>query len=686
MNNNYSTPIMPPSHSVAAYAQSTNATYTDKQPKKKGKLSEVISFFLKNQTYSLFSIILLSFFTPVLTNMAGTRDNHPALQDFIKVVCYITGFSASIYGVVAENDKKLIIQRVREDAKTNTDFAIEKILLRRAGTERLGYAFSLMEGGNSAPERMLGNSPFTWHEKALPPSRDNAGDPGYSLMPMNQTADRPAPAAKAAISGNYTAPNQGGEIDNSGKSEKEILKDKIDTIYRYLTDLSDKQYLSYLVFGRQGDNKSTMMQYAQYQMLKRDPGAIFMVHDRKFYASGNEDSKFPSVWSGIPVYDSVRTLAGTSVPFSHLLSEDIPDLLTWLKPIEELYNYRNSNQPKEGDPLYDKAHKRIRPVIVVMEDMTTTLEDYKIKCGSTNKAAYDKAVNLLSRLATLMRSSKIYAWFVTHDCTTSATDIPQRILEQLHPIIGSSFAGNRKQLTLVKEEPIEEGLQLALASGSQKVKGFATAFAKAPYIPPAPLKSTFDMVDSETVVNSHYGAVKGFVVMDYHKRAIAKLGLKEADLGTISMADVVVSSTVSPSKPSSSTRAPKSAAIPVVPVESTAFDDPDFDPTDMLSAPDKSNSDESDYPDWSAEANSGSEEVEKAAIAAKIINLRRWYKSYGKKAPTTDEVKDQIAFDFNISEDMAGSKLPELMPWLLCNEKRFGTELLDDPTYKDEVE
>lgn len=470
----------------------------------------IVKYALANKTYSLFITCALLFSTPILTNMAGLRQNAPALQDLIKTICYPAMMLAGGLGYARESSKSTQRDRYEQDVMRNVTHMITRRQLANKAEKQIRGTLSVSQSDDFE----IGALPFAFQKRNLNPTIQRP-----VIRPSSAAASVPVTNTPA-----YSNPEQ--------QPEDSDLTSDVNRSYDFIHEIgTGKTHNNLLIFGQTGDQKSVTMNYALARWVAADPGLVTMVLDRKFYGS-ETDPKYKPVWSGLPVYEEADIFSKASYPFNSVFGKMYPDLDEWLSPVINLFNTRSEKGSKENDPLYDQIKNRHRPVLIILDDGTTLLDDHKAK---NSQKKHDELLLQLTDLMTLGRTKNIFFWFVTHSTTATATGLPVTLLSQLNPIVGATIANNPSSIKDAKVKPNPEGIKLAAASLSAPLRGFATAWENYPYLPPAPLpKGTRSLLDPEFIVSSHHFAPTGFDIQDYQKSALRTIKFPVSKLGKIS--------------------------------------------------------------------------------------------------------------------------------------------------------
>jgi hypothetical protein len=572
--------------------------------------SSIYMYVLKNKTYSLFLGAFILFTAPLLTNMAGARDNAPFFQDLLKAVCYPAVCVIGAAGYAMERSKKTQAERYNEDVQANIDHLVNKKIQRAKATERINHAFDIEDGMLASPLSMANNNIRTWN--TVP--QQLQAQPGYQQSPQASAQTSAVATQKTPNPVYYSNPVQTDATGNKVDPSKPQLSET-DRIYDFIHEIGkEKLHNNLLVFGQNGDQKSTAMGYALKRWTDAEPGLVTMVIDRKFNGS-SVDPTFKPLWDGLPVYKDGTVFNGAKFPFNSVYATMYPDIAPWIKIAKTLFNVRSSDNADKNDPLYDKTTKKHRPVLFILDDATTLLARNE---KDKSQKAHETLLLDLEDLMTMGRDKQLYFWFITHTTTATGTGLTVPTIAQLSPIVGSTYCKSPDAMKNLKIGVEQSGVDLAAASSTQRAKGFATAWKNFPYIPPAPIKGTREMLVAEKIVCSHTNAPHGFDVQDYQKAVLKKIGFPVKELGKLSMAEFLAMKEV----PAPSVEPPAPTPVPAPQTSQP------LDAEDSLDAMETFI-------------------IEEIHHDTNLQTLRDWWDAHTSRIPTDDELfrAIQIVFD-----------------------------------------
>ena len=452
-----------------------------------------------------FSIAIASFTIPLLSNPIIKEDD-PDLQRNIKIACYSTMIAASLVGYANEKSIKTLETRRYQDMNLNASYAINR------------HAIKLKFGRDYQVEVIKS-------DLATLQTAETAGAYGLPFYPQSL-----APIAMSRF-----APQQqqtDGNPVNMGNLDPNVFQlpsidsneevNSVNDAYDYISDKSKRNYRGLLVYGDTGDNKTTMLHYVMNRWLKREPDSVFYICDRKFFSE--DDPLWRGNWCGLPVYTDEKLITKPNVPHPSVYAKFQPDLEAWLAPVYEILENRTGEKKATAtseQKLINTATGKVRPIVVLIDDATMIISGYaKDKATRVNR--------LIDELTTLGRSADISVFFISHANTASVTGLSTTTLTMLAPVVGTSFVGDSNTMQWSKRPISPLGIQKCLENKSGKKRYFATAWNDNPYIPPAPYSSNgmLDCLIPELTKLWHQTCPEGFLVQDYHTKAIQSLGYK----------------------------------------------------------------------------------------------------------------------------------------------------------------
>jgi hypothetical protein len=450
----------------------------------------------------------LAFSIPLITNPILKEDNEE-LQRNIKLLTYSAMTIAALVGYANENAVKTLEQRRFDDMKTNRDY----ILKRHSNKLNAGQEFDLLTMRADLKKletaQSIGAYGLPYYPEAL------AG------IAMQQFA--PAPESQSSDSVNMG--NLSANMFHLPSLTESQAKEDVNAAYDYISDKTKRNYRGLLIYGKTGDNKTTMTHYALYRWLLREPDTIPYICDRKYFSDDDKPLWRPN-WLGCPVYTDLNAITKPGVPNPSVYAQFYPDLMEWLQPVYKLLEVRTGEKKKtatDEEKLINPITGKQRPVVVIIDDATLIIEGIKKK----NKTLADRILFMIDELATLGRSADISIVFVSHANTSSGCGLSSETLRCLSPLVGTSFVSDSTALQWSKDEIRTEGIQMCQQNSTGKVRYFATAWQDNPYIPPAPYtqeRGMLDCVIPELTKLWHQTCPDGYLVQEYHTQAIQYLG------------------------------------------------------------------------------------------------------------------------------------------------------------------
>lgn len=458
-----------------------------------------------------FTIAIAGFMLPIVTNPLLKEDNEE-LQRAIKLFSYSSMLLAALVGWKNESDNRTIEQRRYDDMDLNKEYALNRLNKQHEFARSHMMATAAHDLKSLERAQGMGAYGLPYYPEALA----SIALQRFAPAPQEQS-ENSVPAITADV---FTLPSL---TDNENKKT-------IDDAYDYISDRKKRNYLGLLICGTSGDNKTTMMHYAIYKWLLKEPDLIPYICDRKYY-SDPENIKWRSNWNGVPVFHDVRDIVRPGVPHPSVYAEFNPDIMTWLEPVYKLLVMRTGHQQltaSNEEKLVNPVTGKYRPVVILIDDATSLLG----KLQSDNRQKYETVIHWLNELTTLGRSANITLFFIAHHNTAGATGLSTEALAMLEPVVGKSMLGDMNAMKWFKRPIIEEGANYVLNYPDGKVRSFATSWKDYPYLPPAPYtqeRGMLDIIIPELTKMWLATCPDNFVIQDYQIQALGKLGIADVN-------------------------------------------------------------------------------------------------------------------------------------------------------------
>lgn len=457
-----------------------------------------------------FSIAIASFSIPLLTNPIFKEDDEE-LQRNIKIACYSSMIAASLIGYANEKSTKTLEMRRYQDMNINASYAINRhaIQLKVGRDYQVETIKSDLETLKTA--ETVGAYGLPFYPQSLAP------------IAMSRFAPQQEQTNGTSVNMGNLDPNvfQLPSIDSNEEDTNNINK-----AYDYIFDRTKRNYRGLLVCGDTGDNKTFMLHYVISRWLRQEPDSIFYVCDRKYFAEKKDITQRAS-WCGLPVYSDEKMIVKDGIPHPSVYAKFYPELEEWLEPVYKLLETRcgeKSQTATSEEQLINPTTGKFRPVVVLIDDATMIINGYA-------KDKQTRVNRIIDELTTLGRSAEIVVIFISHSVTASVTGLSTTTLTMLAPMIGTSFVGDNNILQFTKRPICPEGIQKCLDNPSGKKKYFATAWTDNPFVPPANFSQNMllDCLIPELTKLWHQTCPEGFLVQDYHTKAIQSLGFKSIE-------------------------------------------------------------------------------------------------------------------------------------------------------------
>lgn len=473
----------------------------------KSKPTQNTKFNLRKHFHKIcFSIGIASFLVPLLTNPILKEDD-PDIQRNIKIACYSTMILSSLIGYANEKSVKTLETRRYQDIDVNAEYRLNRHVLE-------------LKFSRDYQEKTIESDLMTLQQAE---SAGAYGLPYYPQSLANIAMSRFAPPQEPQNSLNGNMGNLDSSVYHLPQVSNTEAIDSINDAYDYVSDKSKRNYRGLLIYGDTGDNKTTMLHWVMNRWLQREPDSVFYVCDRKFFSE--DDPMWRSNWCGLPVYTDVKHITKPGVPHPSVYAKFQPDLEEWLAPVYTLLENRTGEQKATSTPeqkLINPSTGKVRPVVILIDDATMIISGY-------SKDKQTRVNRIIDELTTLGRSADISVFFISHSNTASVTGLSTTTLTMLAPVVGSSFVGDTNILQFSKRPICPEGIQKCMENQTGKKRYFATAWVDAPFLPPAPYDpNTTGMLGAmipELTKVWHQTCPDGFLVQEYHTKAIQSLGI-----------------------------------------------------------------------------------------------------------------------------------------------------------------